>query len=62
MLGTTGIETGEILKGIVEKIKPDAIIAIDALISRDISRLFKTIQISDTGITPVPELETPEKK
>ena len=52
VLGTTGIETGEILKGIVEKIKPDAIIAIDALISRDISRLFKTIQISDTGITP----------
>lgn len=52
VLGTTGIETGEILKGIVEKVKPDAIIAIDALISRDISRLFKTIQISDTGITP----------
>ena len=52
MLGTTGIETQEILKGIVEKVKPDAIIAIDALISRDISRLFKTIQISDTGITP----------
>lgn len=52
VLGTTGIETGEILKGIVEKVKPDAIIAIDALISKDISRLFKTIQISDTGITP----------
>ena len=52
VLGTTGIETGEILRGIVEKIKPDAIIAIDALISRDVSRLFKTIQISDTGITP----------
>lgn len=52
VLGTTGIETQEILKGIVEKVKPDAIIAIDALISRDISRLFKTIQISDTGITP----------
>lgn len=51
VLGTTGIETGDI-KGIVEKVKPDAIIAIDALISRDISRLFKTIQISDTGITP----------
>lgn len=52
VLGTTGIETQEIIKGIVEKIKPDAIIAIDALISRDISRLFKTIQISNTGITP----------
>lgn len=52
VLGTTGIETGEILKGIVEKVKPDAIIAIDALMSKDISRLFKTIQISNTGITP----------
>lgn len=52
VLGTTGIETQEILKGIIEKIKPDAIIAIDAIISRDISRLFKTIQITDTGIVP----------
>lgn len=52
VLGTTGIETQEILKGIVEKVAPDAIIAIDALISRDISRLFKTIQITDTGIVP----------
>ena len=52
VLGTTGIETQEILKGIIEKVKPDAIIAIDALISRDISRLFKTIQISNTGIVP----------
>ena len=52
VLGTTGIETQEILKGIIERVKPEAIIAIDALISRDISRLFKTIQISDTGIVP----------
>lgn len=52
VLGTTGIETQEILKGIVEKVNPDVIIAIDALISRDISRLFKTIQISNTGIIP----------
>ena len=52
VLGTTGMETQEILKGIVNQIKPDAIIAIDALISKDISRLFKTIQISNTGITP----------
>ena len=52
VLGTTGIETQEIIKGIVEKVKPECIIAIDALISRDISRLFKTIQISDTGIVP----------
>lgn len=52
MLGTTGIETRRNYKRDNRKIKPDCIIAIDALISRDISRLFKTIQISDTGITP----------
>lgn len=52
VLGTTGIETSEILKGIVQKINPDAIIAIDALISKDISRLFRTIQICNTGIVP----------
>ena len=52
VLGTTGIETGEIIKGIVEKIKPNLIIAIDALASRKMERVSTTIQISDTGITP----------
>ena len=52
VLGTTGIETGEIIKGIVEKIKPDLIIAIDALASRKIERIATTIQIANTGIVP----------
>lgn len=52
VLGTTGIETGEIIKGIVEKIRPNLIIAIDALASRKMERVSTTIQISDTGITP----------
>ncbi len=52
VLGTTGIETVEILKGIVENIKPKLIIAIDALASRNINRISKTIQLSDTGIVP----------
>lgn len=52
VLGTTGIETGEIIKGIVEKIKPNLIIAIDALASRKMERVSTTIQISNTGITP----------
>lgn len=52
VLGTTGIETVEILKGIVENIKPDIIIAIDALASRNIERISSTIQLSDTGIVP----------
>lgn len=52
VLGITGIETGEILKGLVEKIKPDMIFAIDALASRKTSRINTTIQIADTGIVP----------
>ena len=52
VLGTTGIETLEILKGIVENVKPKMLIVIDALASRSIERISSTIQISDTGIVP----------
>lgn len=52
VLGITGIETGEIVKGIVDRIKPDYVIAIDALASRKLSRVNTTIQIADTGISP----------
>ena len=52
VLGTTGIETVEILKGIVDNINPKLIIVIDALASRSIERISSTIQLSDTGIIP----------
>ena len=52
VLGTTGIETVEILKGIVDNIKPKLLIVIDALASRSIERISSTVQISDTGIVP----------
>ena len=52
VMAFTGIETSEIVKGVTEKIKPDLIIAIDALASRSMSRLGRTIQIADTGINP----------
>lgn len=52
VLGTTGIETVEILKGIVDNIHPELVIVIDALASRSIERISSTIQISDTGIVP----------
>lgn len=52
VLGTTGIETVEILKGIVNNINPKLIIVIDALASRSIERIVSTVQISDTGIVP----------
>ena len=52
VLGTTGIETLEILEGIVQNIKPKLLIVIDALASRSIERISSTIQLSDTGIVP----------
>ncbi len=52
VLGITGIETGEIVKGIVDKVGPDLVIAIDALASRKTERIGSTIQIADTGISP----------
>ena len=52
VLGTTGIETVEILKGIVDNIHPKLVIVIDALASRSIERISSTIQLSDTGIVP----------
>ena len=52
VLGTTGIETLEILKGVVDNVKPKLVIVIDSLASRSIERISTTIQISDTGIVP----------
>lgn len=52
VLGTTGIETIEILKGIVENVKPKLVIVIDSLASKSIERISSTIQIADTGIIP----------
>ena len=52
VLGTTGIETLEIIKGVVDNIKPKLLIVIDALASRSMERISSTIQISNTGIVP----------
>lgn len=52
VLGITGVETSEIVKGVCNKVMPDLIIAIDALCSRCINRINNTIQLTDTGITP----------
>ncbi len=52
VLGTTGIESAEIIRGIVDKVKPKMILAIDSLCSKNVSRINKSIQISDTGIVP----------
>lgn len=50
--GQTGIETGELLLGVIRSIRPSAIVVIDALASRRLERLGCTVQISDTGISP----------
>lgn len=52
VMGQTGMETVEIIKGVVGETKPDLIIAIDALAARSSKRLNRTIQIADTGINP----------
>ena len=52
VLGTTGIETLEIIKGIVDNVKPKMLIVIDSLASKSIERISSTIQIADTGIVP----------
>ena len=52
VMGITGIETSEIVKSIVDRIKPDRVIAIDALASRKMERVNTTIQISTAGISP----------
>ena len=52
VLGITGIETAEIIKGVVDRVKPSLIIAVDALAAANISRISTTIQIADTGINP----------
>ncbi|MBQ8228057.1 MAG: GPR endopeptidase [Clostridia bacterium] len=52
VLGQTGVESAEIIKGIVKQINPSAVIVIDALAARKLSRLGCTVQMSDTGIIP----------
>ena len=52
VMGTTGIETSDIIESIVSKIKPNYLIVIDSLASKSIERLNRTIQITDTGIHP----------
>lgn len=52
VLAQTGVETGEIVASLVKEIKPVAVVAIDALASRSLARLGRTIQLADSGIAP----------
>ncbi|GHU50752.1 germination protease [Clostridia bacterium] len=52
VMGQTGIETGEVVAGLVSRVNPDLVIAIDALAARRANRINATIQMSDTGLNP----------
>ena len=52
VLGTTGIESGDLVRAVAEKIRPTAVFAVDALASRATDRLCRTVQLADTGIVP----------
>ena len=52
VMGQTGLESADLVKGVVDLFKPDLIVIIDALASSSINRVNKVIQLSDTGITP----------
>lgn len=52
VLGTTGVESGELVLAAAEKLRPACVIAIDALAARGAERLCRTVQLSDSGITP----------
>ena len=52
VLGQTGMEAKEIIEGAVERLHPDAIIIVDALAAREVARLGRTVQLSNTGIAP----------
>ncbi|MBM6925501.1 GPR endopeptidase [Pseudoflavonifractor phocaeensis] len=52
VLGTTGVESGELVRAVAEKVRPACILAVDALAARSVTRVCATVQLADTGITP----------
>lgn len=52
VMGSTGMESAEIVRAVISKTHPDCMIAIDALAAREVSRICSTVQLSDTGLTP----------
>ncbi|MEA4934593.1 MAG: GPR endopeptidase [Lawsonibacter sp.] len=52
VLGSTGVESGEVVRAVCERIHPDCVVVVDALASRSLARLCRTVQLADTGIIP----------
>ncbi len=61
VLGTTGIESAEVIEAVVKKVNPDLIIAVDALASKSLDRISTTFQLTDTGISPGAGVENKRK-
>ena len=62
VMGQTGMEAGEVLKGVVEKTHPELVIVVDALAARSLSRVCTTVQLTDTGISPGSGMEMSGKR
>src|SRR5699024_4080477 len=52
VMGVTGIESFDVIEGVIDKVKPNLLIVVDALASRNMDRVSSTIQLSNTGISP----------
>lgn len=52
VLGTTGVESGELIRAVAQAIRPEVVVAVDALAARSVHRLCSTVQLADTGIIP----------
>ena len=52
VLGTTGMESAELIQAVCRRLSPACVVAVDALASRSLKRLCRTVQLSDTGISP----------
>lgn len=52
VLGETGIESGDVIRSVAEAVRPRLVLVIDALAAREVPRLVRTVQISDTGLSP----------
>ena len=52
VLGTTGVESGQLVRAVAERIRPACVLCVDALAARSVRRVCRTVQVADTGITP----------
>ena len=52
VMGSTGMETGEVVQAVVQRVKPACVVVVDALAARSTSRILNTVQLTDAGVSP----------